>query len=187
MVITYSGENYFKLASGDLTILVDPTNLRSLKGADLVLKTVGGEEKDDEGPLTINSGGEYEIKGIRVFGASAGEENGDEKTIYRLEMDEITFGIIGPLRKEPNPKTLELVEGVDILILPAGGRPFLEAEQAAKIARQVKPAIIIPSFCKDPRPFLKEMGSGKSEAEEKLVLKKKDLKPKAMRVVCLKA
>ena len=40
MVITYQGDNYFRFQSGDLTLLVDPTNQRAFKGAGVVLSTI---------------------------------------------------------------------------------------------------------------------------------------------------
>ncbi|MDI6734332.1 MAG: MBL fold metallo-hydrolase [Patescibacteria group bacterium] len=197
MVITYQGDNYFKLQSGEDVILIDPTNQRSFKGTILVIKTeeptlVAAEKKDNNieqsFPFLINHQGEYEIKNIQVKGVSAGydEKEKEENTIYQINFDEIKILCLGHLKKELDPKLLAGLEEVDIMILPGGGKPYLNEAQAAKIVRQIAPSIIIPSLFKDVKNFLKEFDATKLEPQDKLVIKKKDLKPEALSVVWLK-
>lgn len=120
------------------------------------------------------------MQDIRVEGRSLGEEDRKEKTAYRLDIDDVRFGILGHLSKEPDPKIQELLKDCDVLIVPGSDKPMISASAAAKLIRQLEPSIVIPSFAKNPRSFLKEMGQEKAIAEEKLVFKKKDLVPKAM-------
>jgi hypothetical protein len=70
-----------------------------------------------------------------------------------------------------------------VLFIPTGEH-FLSPDAGAKLARQLEPAIIIPSYTKAPEAFLKVMGA-RPEAVEKLVLKKKDLEGKKAEVVLL--
>jgi hypothetical protein len=79
------------------------------------------------------------------------------------------------------------------LIIPGGGKPFIDQSAAAKLIRQIEPKIVIPSFIKTPglkrtaaneSELLKELGQ-KAEPVEKLSIKKKDLSDK-MSVVVLK-
>ncbi|HEV8601689.1 MAG TPA: MBL fold metallo-hydrolase, partial [Patescibacteria group bacterium] len=75
------------------------------------------------------------------------------------------------------------LEGSDIVLVPVGDKTVLDFEQAAKVATQLEPYIIIPhsyaipglkiSFDKLDK-FLKEMGSEAAE-EDKLTVKKKDM------------
>jgi len=194
MVITYHGDNYFKLQSGDFVVLIDPTNQRSFRGTQIILNTIKPPKaempKKDDGEkldyLWIDHQGEYEKRGIKIKGLSQGGGK-EEKTIYHLNFDEINFGILGYLNQEPDPKIYSFLDGVDVLVLPAGGKPFIEIKSAVKIIKQLEPALVIPSLFKDLNPFLKEMGQKKGEAEERLVIKKRDLEPKKMKVVWLKA
>lgn len=193
MVITYHNDNYFRLQSGNLTVLIDPMNARSFKGASLVINTVHPpltpEPNPEETPC-INHQGEYEVKGIQVRGFSIGEEDFNhgrrEKTIYLIDFDEICLGVFGYLTKIPDSKINELFQGAHIIIIPGGGKPFIAEALAAKLIRQLEPSLIIPALFKNVRPFLKELGQSNCSEEEKLVIKKKDLIPKAMTIKCLK-
>jgi L-ascorbate metabolism protein UlaG (beta-lactamase superfamily) len=185
MIINYYGGDYFKIQAGNLTVLVDPENQRSFKGATLVLNTVQpglAEAPAETAPFWIDHQGEYEVQDIRVEGRSLGEEDRKEKTAYRMDIDEIRFGILGHLTKDPDPSVQELLKDCDVLIIPGSDKPMIGAAAAAKLIRQLEPSIVIPSFAKNPKVFLKEMGQEKAAPEEKFVFKKKELVPKAMAV-----
>lgn len=77
MTISYQGDNYFKIQSGDDAILIDPTNARSFKGATaVVLTTLPTSPMQLENGLVVDHQGEYETKGIRIEGWSVGQGNG---------------------------------------------------------------------------------------------------------------
>jgi L-ascorbate metabolism protein UlaG (beta-lactamase superfamily) len=177
MVITKQGESYFRIQNGEVVLLIDPTNQRSVRGADIILNTKIQTETGEG--LIIDHPGEYEIKGIRVHGDAA---NGEGDTIYRIRWDDITIGVLGGVSKEPEAKSQLGLQGVDILILPAGGKN-IPASVAAKIARQAEPSLIIP--WEDTKAFTKEMGNSPETTENKLTFKKKDLSPRAMKVFLL--
>ena len=95
----------------------------------------------------------------------------------------------------------EHLEEIDVLFIPAGGKPFIEQKIAVKLIKQTAPKIVIPSFFKisglkrpsaDLKIFLEEGGylpaqAGKAEVQEKLTIKKKDLAEiKKIKVVSLK-
>ncbi len=190
MVITYHGDNYFKIQLSGLTILVDPTNGRSFRGADLILNTLKPSPvpppTDETGCFWVDHQGEYEIKGVGVRSWSSGNEKGKEKTIYRITFDGISLLVLGHLTKEPDKEIQEYLSGADIVIIPAGGKPFISQSAAAKLMRQIEPSIVIPSLFKDPKDFLREFNQPKCAFEEKLVIRSKDLKPGAVEVRCLK-
>ncbi|MFH0712629.1 MAG: MBL fold metallo-hydrolase [Candidatus Jorgensenbacteria bacterium] len=194
MVITYHGDNYFKIQSGNFTALIDPTDSRSFRGADLILSTLKPSPVPPPNPEGAPSGekvfwidhqGEYEVKDAVVRGISAGVERGDEKTIYRISLEGINILVLGHLSHEPSPEVQENFKGVQVVIVPAGGKPFISEETAAKLVRQIEPALVIPSLSKNFKSFLKEMGKDKCPVEEKLTFKAKDLEPGKMAVRCL--
>ncbi len=184
MIITYQGDDYFKLQSGQLTVLIDPVNQRSFKGATVVLNTVrpAKTQPSEEGGFWIDHQGEYEVQGIHIAGASLEEKTEGEKTAYRIIFDEVAFGILGYCAKEPGSRVQELLQECDVLLLPGSGKPFIPIEAAAKLIRQLEPSVVIPSLGEHYKPFLKELGQEKVDTEEKFVFKKKDLPLKAMAV-----
>lgn len=192
MVITYQGNNYFKLQSGTNSLLIDPMDKRSFKGTNVVLFTTKPrvaeqEEGEDNNTFIIDHPGEYEIQGIHIRGWNMGAEEGKLLTCYRIICDDIIITTLGFIPKELSPELVGEIGATDILIIPGGGKPYISQSAAAKLARQIEPSVIIPSLYKDVRPFLKELGAEKKTAEEKLVIKKKDLVPHALTVTWLKA
>lgn len=189
MVITYQGENYFRIQSGDTTLLLDPTDQRSFRGAQVVLSTLKPAAvpiSDGDGPFFIDHQGEYETQGIGIGGWSVESDEQSERTAYRVELDELVLVFLGHLTKELDTKFYLPLKGADVLIIPAGGKPYIPQAAAAKLVRQLEPGIVIPSLAKNPDLFLRELGKKEHAEEEKLVVKKKDIVPQAMRVVCLK-
>ena len=160
MIITYQGDNYFRIQSGELTVLVDPTNGRSFRGATVAINTVLPSSTDapkENECFWIEHQGEYEVRGIRVDGWSAGNEDETEKTIYKILFEDISIVVLGHLSKEPPQNILEYLEHPDVLIVPAGGKPWISQATAAKFIRQTEPSIVIPSLTSDPKLFLKEL------------------------------
>ena len=176
MVITYNGGGCFRVqAGGDIVIVSDPLDNR-LK-ADIVLKT-GLELKNFSFPSPtqeISGPGEYEIKNIAVSGWIIENEKDGLKTVYLAVIDEMRLCFFGNATKVDESVLSQLGE-VDILFIS----PSLE-----KIAKILGPKIIVPSFFKQAKTAVEAFG-GKSEIQEKLVIKKKDL-PSTTKVVALKS
>jgi len=188
MIVTYHGDNYFKIQAQNRILLIDPTNHRSFKGADIILNTLRPAltAEPEDGFFWIDHQGEYEIKDICIQGWSLGEENKKEKTVYKIQFDEITIGILGYISKTPDKKIEEELASSEILIIPAHGLPYLDIPATAKLIKRIRPSIVIPSLAANLKPFLKEFDQEKCELEEKLVVKNKELKPNAMIIRCLK-
>ena len=194
MIITFYGEGCFKISardgqSGETTILTDP--FASSSGltpprfkSDIILKTLTAL------PLTgqsIYGPGEYNIKGADIIGLGLTEESSEKfiKTVYLAKLEDLKLCFLGHISKTPNPDIMKHLEEIDVLFIPAGGKPFLEQKLAIQIIKDIGPKIVIPSFYKLPglkRPagdlkiFLEEINHGAtSQAQEKLTIKKKDL------------
>ncbi len=193
MVITYHGENYFKISSGNYTILVDPVNQRSYKGAQVILFTEraeGGEPREAGQAFLVDHAGEFEIGGVAVTGWTAEGSGKGSKTIYRVSFEDLTVGILGKIEREPGQEFTERLENADIVIAPIGGKPYASVAGIAKFLRQIEPGLIIPSLYasdKNLKEFFKEFGEEAAACDEKLVIKKKDIVAKAMQVRCLKS
>jgi len=213
MTINWYGHSCFKITNqgGHLTIITDPfdkkVGLNPPRGnADVVvishdhfdhnnIKAVGGD------PFIIDGPGEYETKGVTVNGISSfhDEKKGKERgsnTVYLIEVDRIKICHLGDFGQEKlTDNQLEAIGHVDILMIPVGGNYTINGTQAAKIAKQIEPYIIIPMHYKVPKltvdisgpeEFLKEMGMNKKSPVEKITLRKKDLAGKEVEVVLMK-
>ncbi|MEK9173490.1 MAG: MBL fold metallo-hydrolase [Patescibacteria group bacterium] len=185
MVITYYGEGSFRLQSGDFSILVDPSNNR-LKG-DLVIRTLAPVDALSTGAEEITFSGEYEVRGIEVLGWQVLNESSDKfvKTVYLVKWEDIHIALLGHISDTLSAEILENLGDPDVLILPIGGGHFLSSQMAVRLIKQIEPAVVLPSFFKDAKDFLKEIGQ-KTDAQEKFVFKKKDLDGDKSRVVVLK-
>lgn len=211
MKITWHGHSCFKIVTKNATIITDPFNKDiGLKPphyeADVV--TVSHDHYDHNNvstlrgaPFVITGAGEYELKGIVIYGinsfhdAKGGKERG-LNTIYIIKAEDMRICYLGDLgQKELTDEQLEKIEEVDILMIPVGGVYTINSEEAAAIINQIEPRIVIPMHYKisglniklqDVEAFLKEMGVEK-EMVEQLVIKKSDLpKEEEMKVVVMK-
>lgn len=196
MVISYQGGNYVKVSAGPLTFLVDPSDERSFRGAQFVLATQTPSpllKKDERElmalrePLIIDRPGEYETEGIRITGYRTGSSAEAEHTAYKVAMEGVTLGFLGHLAKLPDQKAVGEFSDLDIIFVPGGGKPWLPESDAAKLVRQLEPGLVIPTLLtkKTCEVFAKELGAKPAPPAEKLVIKKKDIAPKAMAIVCL--
>lgn len=185
MIITYQGDSYFRLQAGNLTVLVDPTNQRSFKGANLIINTFKPAlivSPGESEPVWIDHQGEFEIKGIQVRGWSAGYEKNKERTVYRLTMDDLTVVILGQVVKLPSENFEDYLAGADIVLGPAAN------SSVGSRLKNLKPALVIPALKgKELESFLKEFGQKECETMEKLVIKKKDISSSKTKVVCFKS
>lgn len=208
MTINWYGEGCFKIQEGGITLLIDPVDITNGLSAprfksDIIIKTVmpalkpGKQtpEATDGEAHVVTGPGEYEIKGVGIYGWPLAKDSSAEalKSVYRIRFDDLTLGFLGGLSAANDPEIFEELGDIDMLFIPGGGKPYIDQEAAAKLIRQIEPRVVIPTHFAVPglkrkaetvAEFLKEVGQ-KAEPEEKLTIKKKDLTEK-MRVVVLK-
>lgn len=136
----------------------------------------------------VNEPGEYEVNETFIYGIPVGST-----TIYLIEDEGVTAAFLGKLDVGLTDEQLERIEGADILFLPIGS---LNKEQRTTLISQIEPRIIIPYLYKQPKikmdlepldVFLKEMGIKSTDAQDKLIIKAKDLPQDETKVVLLEA
>lgn len=201
MVITYYGAGCFKIQSGETVLVFNPPSKESefkspRFASDIVL--ISSNHKDYNGwenipgktegrkPFVADGRGEYEISGIYLKGIGS---NGHNNTVYTLNLEDISICHLGALSKEMEPSLKEAVGEVDILFIPIGGGELLDSQKAASAAIHLGAKIVIPMNYNESqlKQFIKEFGAGKTEAGEKLTIKKKDLVEKKGEVFVLKS
>lgn len=190
MTITYHGDACIrvqgKIGPREYTVLLDPydakaTGLKPIRpsSVDLVATTTGSLPEFGEGPFRVTGPGEYEVHGVAVAGISVGN-----RTVYRLDAEEVTVAHLGNLEKPLDEAAIDQLGDVDALIIPIGGHGILTAKQASELIEQIEPKVVIPIQYKIPgtklpydglEAFCKEMGCSAKAAEEKLKLTDKEL------------
>ena len=213
MIITYFGEQFFKIVQGDMVLAFNPVSKNAKSdigahfGADIALITTNrplynGAEQLSHGermPFVINGPGDYEVKEVFIKGVMSNALISGKNyinTIYSFTLDNIKVAFLGALSdSEISKEAQEMIDSPDILFIPIGGEKYLkevnllDAKTAAKLALELEPKLIIPmSYNVDSlKIFLKEMGEEKAEVVDKLTLKSKDLDGKEAEVIILKA
>ena len=213
MIITWIGHSCFKIQDkigpDGITVVTDPYDKKiGLKPpafeADIV--TVSHDHYDHNNssalrgqPFIINSAGEYDYKGVAVQGVESfhdAKQGGERGTniIYRIEIDDISIAHLGDLGHDLDNKQLEVLAGIDILLIPVGGKYTIDAKKAVEVVNQIEPRIVIPMHYMVPNlkveidgvdKFIKEIGLKPTE-EDKLKIAKKDLPVDDMELVVLK-
>ncbi len=209
MEIKYLGHSSFLIKTKEAKLVTDPFDPKMVGikfpkvEADIV--TISHDHKDHnqvqlvtalEGnvKLVIYLPGEFEKKGIRVFGFSSfhddkkGEERG-ENILYKIEADGVSVLHCGDLGFVPDDSFVDLVGGVDVLMIPVGGVYTINADQATQFIKKIEPSIVIPMHYGSNKlaqvsEFLKKMGVEKLVPIPKLVVKPEELEEE-LKVVLL--
>ena len=205
MIINWYGEGCFKIQTGGLTLLTDPfesnIGLTPARGKnEAVFKTLTPwpmEPDSSDESRYVSGAGEYEIQGVEIQGFPQQKESTEKffKTIYKITAEDITLGLLGHLSEEPSPEAMQNIKDADIIFIPAGGKPFISQEKAAKLIKQLGPKIVVASFFKAPglkrtsadwKSLAEEMDQ-KPEVSEKFTIRKKELtEQKGTKLVILK-
>lgn len=116
--------------------------------------------------------------------------------MYRLEMEGIRIAHLGDIGQDKlTDKQLEVLNSVDVLLIPVGGKYTVNGSQAAELVEQLEPRIVVPMHYQTPalkmretldgvEPFIKATGLTPVK-EQKLKLQKKDLNPDQRLLVLL--
>jgi L-ascorbate metabolism protein UlaG (beta-lactamase superfamily) len=140
----------------------------------------------------LNAPGDYEVGGVLVSGIALKQPDGSRTMAFVYELETVTVAHLGPWKFEGKPEIPDELEGVDVLLMPAGGGPSLTGRQAADLMTAIDPSVAIPILYKtdqermelDPiDSFLSEAGS-KPEPQPRFTTSKAGL-PANLTVVVL--
>lgn len=205
MQIQYFGLSSFKITTKEATVITDPfdkeSGLTPPRGAaDIVIlaeknnKLYNATSGISGEPFMVSDPGEYDVKGVTVTGIPLKQDEGRYVTVYLIESEGLSILNLTHIR-EWNIKQddLEDLGEIDILILPVGSNSVMTPKLASQIMHEIEPKIVIPSHYQTSGlslpyekvdDFLKQVGS-KSEPQDKLTVKKKDLVEEKTQVVVL--
>lgn len=214
MDINYLGHSAFKIRGRGATVITDPyesemVGLKFPKHVSADIVTVSHHHRDHDAtgqiegsPYLVDGPGEYEVKGVSIVGipschdTESGARRGSN-TIYRIEVDGVSFVHLGDLGHTLSNNEVESLDGVDILCIPVGGIYTIDAVQAAEVIKSVEPAVVIPMHFGRPElnrqnfgnlapfsVFLKEVGKEPVSPQPKLTISKDKL-PTELQVVVL--
>lgn len=209
MIIHFFGNQFFKFQVGDTVLATDPFGKESSYkgpkfGADIVLQSTlhedmkGGEDLTygNKTPHVLRGPGEYEVSGtfIKGYGTYSNYDGIDSPvgtTYYVFELDGMRILFLGAAGGEKKSIT---VEGeIDILCLPISGDGRYTPKQASDLVTNIDPKIVIPMGVVDVKDehlaaFIKEIGADpKTEIQEKLTLKKKDIESASQKLYIIRS
>lgn len=149
MELTFVGLSCVRLRGRDVEVVIDPippgaSSRPPRVNPDIVVRTEGSADLSllrpgDGRPQEVSGPGEYELRGVSVFGVAA-----DVITIMRVEVDDVRVCALGRLRRQLAEHEIDALGHVDVLAVPVGGGDALEAQAAAKLVNALEPAIVVP-------------------------------------------
>lgn len=152
--IEYFGGSCVKITSGKQSIVADPKrSVIGLKDIDTSgLVELATERRlacnNPKAFLRIEGPGEYEVADFSIRGFAANRmidfDNERNSTVYVIQTGDAKVGLIGHISAEVSEEQLENLGVIDVLILPVGGGGTLDGKQAAELAKQIEPKVIIP-------------------------------------------
>ncbi len=160
MEIFWLGHSCFRLRGRDATVVTDPcppsTGYRIGKlTADVVTISQNVPERSylqgfSGEPKVLNGPGEYEVSGVLITGVRTDHERkeGPRNTAYVLDIDDLRVCHLGAMSRVPTGDDVEVLSGVDVLLIPVGGGQTLGAAAAAEAVSLLEPRIIIPMHYK---------------------------------------
>ncbi|MBI2636959.1 MAG: MBL fold metallo-hydrolase [Parcubacteria group bacterium] len=202
MFIELLGLSGVKIQSGDTVILLAPPSAKSelrashMKADVVVLGNPADAtnvEQRAEKLLVVSAPGEFEASGVFVYCLSNPPRGQTVSLLSRITVEGITVAHLGALSQPLSGSELELFEGVDILLLPVGGKNVLDAKGAKGVVESVEPRVVIPMHFSqkglktaydDAAKFFKELGAS-PKPQERIKVLKKDLPADTMNIVYL--
>lgn len=200
MQVSWMGEAGIRLQSKETVVLIDPpgaiSGLKATRQSAHIVAVTKKEGRDWSSvggdPFVIDIPGEFERENVFIYGIKLPSE--PDHLHFRVEFEDLSIAHLGDLAHGLESGELTQLEGVDILILPVGGKTVMTADQAADLINQIEPRIVIPiqyqasgvkSSYSGIEPFMKAFGGKSTEEQEKFKITKKELPADETQVVLL--
>ena len=156
MDITWYGRACFRIREMGVTIIMDPHGKESgysmprIRADVVVLSHAYDEDNRPKGirgsPRILQTPGEYEIGGVFVTGISTLHSRRAQRQniVFLCDFDGLTVCHLGSLGHIPSQSQVEPLNGVNILLIPIGGRSTITIDQTAEMVNLLEPNIVIP-------------------------------------------
>ena len=161
MMIRWHGHSCFELGGKSATVVLDPHDGKSIGipvpsvRGDLVLITHNHFDHNVSrvvagNPEVLKSFvGRTKKKGISIQGIKEYHDNEmgakrGEISIYRIEMDGISFVHMGDIGHIPGEDVIKKLKNTDFLFIPVGGVFTVGPEEAWDIAKKIGPKVVVP-------------------------------------------
>jgi L-ascorbate metabolism protein UlaG (beta-lactamase superfamily) len=190
--ISWYGHACFRIREAGVAIVTDPYSraigltLPRMR-ADIVTISHGHEgHSRTRGlrghPQILQGPGEYEVGGVFITGVptfhddNRGSSRG-QNVAFLFDFRGLTVCHLGDLGHTLAQEQVEMLNGVNVLLVPAGGGSTLSASDAAQVVGQIEPNIVIPmhyhtpGLARDLAPvsrFLKAVGAVQSAMQDML-------------------
>lgn len=211
MIIQWLGNAGFKIQTkspaGDFVICMDPfSDSSGIKmsrfQADILTMSCNKElhnnaEAIKGEPFVIANPGEYETKGVFIYGVPAmisdAKGKKDRAALYKLISEDLSVAHLSAIGETLSDEQIEKLGNIDILLIPVGSNGSLDYKKASEIVFQVEPRVVIPMYYKTAgqktdlggvEDFIKHCGL-KSETTDKLKISRKDLQTEDTKLVIL--
>lgn len=210
MKITWYGQSYFKIKCQNIELIIDPYSgdiglVPTKIKPDVALITHNHSDHSNKeflsnDTIVIDGPGEYEVKGTFIYGKEAyhDDENGSQSgvvTMYKIEDEKLKLVHLGDIgQKVLTQEQLEFLNGVDVLLIPIGGKYTINSKEAIRLINEIEPRVVIPMHYKLPGlkidldgvdDFIKEIGI-EPETIDEYKISKNDLPSDELRLVILK-
>lgn len=207
MQITWHGQYTVKIASKEITLVLDPyaptVGLSSFRSkADIVALTnpsdlsMSHTDAIQGNPVVINTPGEFSVKGFTLHAMGWQADEGSERSVHRWVIEDMTILYLGALQRELTSEELQELQraNADILLLPIGGGSGLNTKQALNMVTTIEPRIVLPIHYKLPKlkeslddveQFAKEMGVNPKQKEKKLLVRANKLPQEDVQTIIL--
>lgn len=176
MLIRYHGHSEFLIeGAGGLRILTDPFDPRipfPQKRVKVDIVTISHEHLDHcytdkllGEPRQVRGPGAHEpAEGLRILGVDSfhddarGSKRG-HNTIFILSLEGLRLAHLGDLGAPPDEAGMAALRGLDLLLVPVGGTYTLDANEAAKLIKELQPRVVIPMHYKRGEQGLQNIGA----------------------------
>lgn len=165
MNITWYGHACFKIESRDGSIILDPYSDGSVYGLKMP-KTHASRVHCSHGHSDHNAAELIMLnRSICAMGISTlpcfhdevqGKKRGDN-LICLLDTENTRIAHLGDIGHEPDEELYGKLCGIDILMIPVGGKYTVDAEAAKRICDRLSPAVIIPMHYRGKRAGLRDI------------------------------
>lgn len=152
--VTWNGHSCFTISADGFSIVLDPYAPDSVPGlaplslsANLCLCSHGHSDHGYTDAVTITESGAanpFRIQTIDTFHDDAGGSLRGTDRIHILEAGGIRIAHMGDIGCELTAEQMELLKGLDAILVPVGGYYTIDAAQAKALVSALSPRVTVP-------------------------------------------